>query len=114
MATVMSSVIAIASVALMVVAILATTLPVAQITAASDRKMSRLLLFRLLLLLDLFKNAGHFIGSLTLLEKDYELKRVHGHHFVCFCKLVLMHLGLRKEDLIALLLGCGQLHHSTV
>jgi hypothetical protein len=69
--------------------------------------MSRHLLFWLLFLRDLVKDSGHLIGSLTLLKKGYEPMQVHGHHFVCFCKLVLMHLGLRKEDLFALLLPLG-------
>jgi hypothetical protein len=73
--------------------------------------MSHLLLFWLLLVLgNLLKDAGCFIGSLTLLKKGYEPKRIHGHHFACFCKLKLMRLGLREEDLFALLLHCGQLH----
>jgi hypothetical protein len=75
--------------------------------------MSRLLLVWLLLLLDLVKDAGHFIGSLTLLEKGHKPKRVRGHHFVCFRKLKLMPLWLRKKDLFAVLLHCGQLHRST-
>jgi hypothetical protein len=73
--------------------------------AARDRKMSRFLLFWLLLVLgDLFKNTSHFIGSLTLLKKDDEPKWVRGHHFVHLCKLKLMRPGLPKEDLFALLL----------
>ncbi len=74
--------------------------------------MSRFLLFGLFLLLDLLKDAGHFIGSLTQLKKGNEPKRVHGHHLVCLHELLLVCLGLRKEDLFALLLRCGQLHHS--
>ncbi len=69
--------------------------------------MSRLLLFWLLFLLELVKDAGRFIGSLTLLKNGYEPKRVHGHHSVCFPKLALMRLGLRKKDLLALFLHCG-------
>jgi hypothetical protein len=49
---------AIASVPLMVFRILAMMPPVAQITAACDRKMSHLLLFGLFLLLDLLKDAA--------------------------------------------------------
>ncbi len=78
--------------------------------AASNGKMSYLLLFWLLFLLDHVKDAGRFIGSLTLLEKGYEPKRVRGHRLVFFCELELMRLGLREEDLFALLLSCGQLH----
>ncbi len=93
MATVMLLFIVIALVALMVVVVLATMLPVARITAASDRKMSRLLLFWLLLLLELVKDTSCFISSLTLLEKGFEPKRVRGHRFVHFRKFLLMHLA---------------------
>jgi hypothetical protein len=110
MAVVRFLVIAIALVALMVVAIFATMLPVAQIMAACDGMMTRLLLFGLFLLFDLFKDADCFIGSLTLLEKGNEPKRVRGHHLVCLLKLVLMCLGLHKEDLLARLLRCEKLH----
>ncbi len=69
MATVMSLVVAIALVSSMVVVILATMLPIAQITAASNGKMSHLRLFWLLFLLDLVKDAGCFISSLALFKK---------------------------------------------
>ncbi len=69
MATVMSLVVAIALVALTAIAIFATMLRVAQIMDASDGKMSRLLLFWLLLLLDPVMDTSCFIGSLTLLKK---------------------------------------------
>jgi hypothetical protein len=70
--------------------------------------MSRLLLFQLLLVLgDLLKNAGCFINSLTLLKKGSKPKRVYGHCLLCLCKLEKMHLGLRKEDLFALLMRRG-------
>jgi hypothetical protein len=111
--TVMLPVIPIALVTFMVVVVLATMLPVACITAASNGKMSRLLLFWLLFLHDLVKVSGCFIGSLTLFEKSYEPKRVGGHCFVHFCKFVLMRLWLCEEDLFGLLLCCGQLHHVT-
>jgi hypothetical protein len=75
---VMSSVIMIALVALMVVAILAMMLLVAQVTAVCDGKISRPLLSWLFLLLDLLKNAGCFIGSLTLLEKGNKPTQVRG------------------------------------
>jgi hypothetical protein len=48
-----------------------------------------------------------------LFEKGYEPKKGHGHQFVCFCKLELMRLGLCVEDVVALLLCCGQLHRLT-
>ncbi len=110
MAAFMLLFVAIALVALMVVAALATMLPVALVTAASDKKMSCLFLLWLFFLLELVKDAGHFIRSLTLLKKSYEQKRVRGHCFVCFRILVLMCLRLRKEDFFPLLLCCGQLH----
>jgi hypothetical protein len=69
MTIVMSSVVAIALVALMVVAILAMMLPVAHVMAVVDGKMSRLLLFQLCLFLDLLKDAGRFISSLTNAQK---------------------------------------------
>jgi hypothetical protein len=85
-------------------------LPVAQFRAVHDGKMSHLLLFWLLLVLDdLVKNASRFIGSLTLLEKGNKLKQVHGYRLVCLYELKLMCLGLHKEDLFALLLCCGKL-----
>jgi hypothetical protein len=102
-----SLVIVIASVTSMIVAPFATMLLVAQIAAACDGKMSCRLLFWLL------KDAGRFIGSLTLLEKDNDPKQVCGHRFVCIPKLKLMCLGLHREDLFALLLCHGQLHRST-
>jgi hypothetical protein len=61
-------------VASMVVAILVLMLPVAQIMGASNGKMSRLLLVWLLFLLDLLKDADHFIGSLTLLKTRLRAK----------------------------------------
>jgi hypothetical protein len=99
----------------MIVAVLvATMLLVAQFMAAHDWKMSRLLLFWLLLVLgNLLKNAGCFISSMTLLKKGDELKQVCGHHLVQVRKLKLMRLGLHKEDLFTLLLRRGQLHHSS-
>ncbi len=74
-------------VALMIVAVLvAMILPVAGFTAACNGKMSRLLLFWLLLILgNLLKNAGCFVGCLTLLKKSNELKRVRRHCLVCIC-----------------------------
>jgi hypothetical protein len=107
MLTVVLSVVVIKLVASMVVGVLVTMLPVTQIAAVSKGKMNHLLLFLLLLLRDLVKVAGCFTSSLTLLKKGYEPKRVRGHCLVCFCKLVLMHLVLCKEDLFALLLDCG-------
>jgi hypothetical protein len=79
MATVILLFVAIALVALMAVAVLAILLPVSGVTSASNGKMSCLLLFWQLFLPELVKDAGRFIGSLILLKKGYEPKRVHGH-----------------------------------
>jgi hypothetical protein len=108
------SVVAITLVTSMVVAILvAMMLPVACFMAACNGKMSHLLLFWLLFVLgNLLKNAGLFVGRLTLLKKSNELERVRGHRLVCIRKLKLMRLGLRKEDLFALLLRHGHFHCS--
>jgi hypothetical protein len=108
MATVVSMFVMFALVALMVVAVLAMMIPVVQVMPASNRKMSCLLFLWLLLLLELVKDAGCFIGNLTLLRKSHKPKRVHGHCFVCFCKIKLMHLGLHEKNLFAFLLRCGQ------
>ena len=70
--------------------------------------MSHLLLFWLFVLLDLVKDADHFIGSLTLLKKGDEPKQVCGHRLVCFPIN-----WLREEDLFTLLLHSGQLNCST-
>jgi hypothetical protein len=80
--------------ALKVVAMLATMLPVSQITAACNGKMSHFFLFWLFCLLGLLKDAGPIIGSLALLKKGDKTKRVCGHHLVCFRKLMLMCIGL--------------------
>jgi hypothetical protein len=77
------------------------------------REDEHLLIFWLLFVLgNHLKNTSRFVGRLTLLEKSDELERVLGHRLVCFCKLKLMRLGLRKEDLFTLLLHRGYLHHS--
>jgi hypothetical protein len=68
MVTIMLAFVAIVLVALIVVAVFATMMPVVQAMAASDRKMSRLLLFWLLVLLHLAKENGCFIGSFALLK----------------------------------------------
>jgi hypothetical protein len=106
-----SLVVTTALVASMIVALYSTMLPVAQVTDAHDRKMSHLLLSWLLLLIgNLLKNASHFVGRLTLLEKGNAQKRVRGHCLVYLHELKLMHLGLCKEDLFALLLRCRHLY----
>jgi hypothetical protein len=103
------AIIAIALVTLMVVAILvAAMLPVSKFTAMRGRKMSRVLLFQLLLVLgNLLENA------LTLLEESNKLDWVSRHHLVQVRELELMCLGLRKEDLFTLLLCCGYFNVST-
>ncbi len=103
MSTVMLLFIAIALVTLMLVAVLAAIMLVVQVTAARNRKISRLLFFWLLLLLELVKDTGSFLGCLALLENG-KPKKIHGHPFVCFWELVPMRLWLCKKDLFALLL----------
>ena len=94
-------IVAIASVALMIVAIFPTAmLTVAQFTATCNRKMSRFLFLRLLLILgDLMNNASHLVGCLTLLKEGNHSEQVGRHHLIQVGKLVLVHLGLRKQDL---------------
>ncbi len=110
MVTMVLGFITIPSVALMVVVLVATMMPVIQVMLMSNRNMSHFLFLWLLLLLELVKDIGCFIGRLTLLEKGHKPKMVHGHCFVCFCKLKLMCLGLHEKDLFAFLLRCGKLH----
>jgi hypothetical protein len=99
-------------VALMVVAIfMMTTLPVAQFTATCCRKMSRFLLFWLLLVLgNLLKIASRLVGCLTLLKESNQLGQVSRHHLVPDHKLKSMRLGLREEDLVTFLLHPGYFH----
>jgi hypothetical protein len=47
---------------------------------------------------------------LTLLEEGNHSERVGRYHLVQVSKLVLVHLGLRKEDLFTLLLRRGYVH----
>jgi hypothetical protein len=82
--------------------------------ATHGRKMSRFLLFWLLLVLgNHLKNASCLVGPLTLLEESDQLERVSRHCLVQVCKLQLMRLGLGKEDLFSLLLRRGYFHCST-
>ncbi len=67
----------------------------------------------LFILGNLLKNANCFVGCLTLLKESDELEWVSEHCLVCICKLKLMHLRLRKEDLLTPLLHHGYLHRST-
>ncbi len=105
----------IALVTWMVVAILvATMLLVAQLTAARDGKMSRFLLFWLLLVLgNLLRNASHLVGHLALLKESDELERVSRYRLIQVLEPELMRLGLRKENLFTLLLCHKYFHHLT-
>jgi hypothetical protein len=79
-----------------------------------DRKLSRFPFLWLLVLGDLLVNASHLVGCLlTLLEEGNHLERVSRHHIVQVGKLVLVHLGMCKEELFTLLLRCGYVHCST-
>ncbi len=78
-----------------------------------DRKLSHFLLFWLLLVLgNLLENASRLVGCLTLLKESDYLEWVSRHRFVQVYKLVLMCLGLHKEDFLTLLLLRGYFHHS--
>jgi hypothetical protein len=82
--------------------------------ATRGRKMSCFpLLWLLLVLGNLLKNASRLAGCLTLLKESNHLERVLKHHFVQVSKLVLVRLGLHKEDFVTLLLRCGYIHCST-
>ncbi len=109
-----SAIVAITSAALMVVAIFMTTmLLVARFTATRGRKLSRFLLFWLLLVLgNLLKNVSRLVGCLTLLKESNQLERVSRHRLVQVCKLELMRLGLHEKDLFTLLLRRGYFHCS--
>jgi hypothetical protein len=108
-------IIAVMSVASILVAIFMTAmLTVAQFTATCCRKMSNFLFLWLLLVLgNLLKNASHLVGCLTLLKESHHLERVSRHRLVQVSELVLVHLRLRKEDLLTLLLCHGYFHRST-
>ncbi len=105
------SIIAVMSVASMKVAIFMTAmLMIARFTATCDRKLSRFPFLWLLVLGDLLENTSRLVGCLTLLEEGNHLERVSRHHLVQVSKLVLVHLGLREEDLFALLLRRRYVH----
>jgi hypothetical protein len=89
----------VALVALMVFAIFRTMmLMVAQFMATGGRKMSCFLFLWLILVLgNLLKNASCLVGCLTLLKESDHLKWVGRHCLVHVCKLVLVHLRLRKD-----------------
>jgi hypothetical protein len=78
------AIVAIALVDPMIVTIfVATVLLVARFTATHGKKMSRFLLFWLLLVLCILcKNASHLVGCLALLKESNKLERVSRHHLV--------------------------------
>ncbi len=82
---------------LIVLVVFKRMMPVVWTMAISNRKMSHLLLLWLLLLLELVKDTICFVGSLALLKKGNDKKRVHEHRFVCFRKLELMRLWLHEK-----------------
>ncbi len=112
MTNIRSAIIAITLVALMVIAIfVAMVLLVARFTATWVRNMSRTLFLWLLLVLgNLLENASCLVGCLTLLKVGNHSERVRRHCIVQVSELVLVHLGLREEDLFTLLLRCGYVH----
>jgi hypothetical protein len=76
--------------------------------------MSRTLFLWLLLIPgNLLKNASRLVGRLTLLKEGNHSERVGRYRLVQVSKLVLVRLGLRKEDLLTLLLRRGYVHRST-
>jgi hypothetical protein len=80
--------------------------------ATCNRKLSRFPFLWLLVLGNFLKNASHLVGCLTLLEEGNHLEWVSKHCLVQVSKLVLVHLGLHKEDLFTLLLRHRYIHHS--
>ncbi len=67
--------------------------------------MSRTLFLRLLLVPgNLLKNASRLVSRLTLLKEGNHSERVSRYRLVQVGELVLVHLGLREEDLFTLLL----------
>ncbi len=114
MTIIRSAIFAIMSVALMVIAIfVATVLLVAQFTATCGKNMScTLFLWLLFVPGNLLENASRLGGCLTLLKEGNYSKRVGRYHLVQVGKLVLVCLGLRKEDLFTLLWHRGYVHHS--
>jgi hypothetical protein len=82
--------------------------------ATGNRKMSRFLFLWLLLILgNLLENASRLVDCLTLLKASNHPERVGRHCLVQVCKLVLVRLGLRKDNLLTVLLRRGYFHHST-
>jgi hypothetical protein len=79
--------------------------------ATCNRKLICFPFFWLLVLGNLFKNASCLVGCLTLLKEGNHLEWVSRHRLVQVKKIVLMHVGLCKEDLFTLLLRCRHVHH---
>jgi hypothetical protein len=79
--------------------------------ATCNRKLSRFPFLRLLVLDNLLENTSRLVGCLTLLEEGNHLERVSRHHLIQVGKLVLVHTGLREEDLFTLLLRRRYVHH---
>jgi hypothetical protein len=77
------------------------------------RKLSHFPFLWLLVLGNLLENASHLVDCLTLLKEGNHLERVSRHRLVQVGKLVLVRLGLCKEDLFTLLLRCRYVHHLT-
>jgi hypothetical protein len=76
--------------------------------------MSRTLFLWLLLVPgNLLKSTSRLVGCLTLLEEGNHSERDGRYRLVQVGKLVLVRLGLRKEDLFTLLLRHGYVHCST-
>ncbi len=70
-------------------------------------------LWLLLVLGYLLENASCLVGCLTLLKESDHFDWVGRHCLVQVCKLVLVHLRPREEDLLTLLLCCGYFHGLT-
>ncbi len=62
---------------------------------------------------NLLENAIRLVGCLTLLKEGNHSEQVGRYRLVQVGELVLVHLGLRKEDLFTLLLHRGYVHRST-
>jgi hypothetical protein len=78
--------------------------------ATCNRKLSRFPFLWLLVLGDLLKNASHLVGCSTLLKEGNHLERVSRHRLVQVSKLVLVRLGLCKENLFTFLLRHSYVH----
>ncbi len=81
--------------------------------ATCNRKLGCFPFFWLLVFGNLLENASHLVGCLTLLEEGNHLEQVSRHLPVQVGELVLVRLGLHKEDLYTLLLCHRYIHCST-